>query len=39
MAEAASQGDLFITVTGNKHVIRAEHFEVMKTDDYTLRSL
>jgi len=23
-------GDLFITVTGNKHVIRAEHFEVMK---------
>ena len=30
MAEAASQGDIFITVTGNKHVIRAEHFEVMK---------
>ncbi|MDB9495408.1 adenosylhomocysteinase [Spirulina major CS-329] len=30
MAEAAPQGDLFITVTGNKHVIRAEHFEVMK---------
>lgn len=30
MAEAATQGDLFITVTGNKHVIRAEHFEVMK---------
>jgi adenosylhomocysteinase len=30
MAIAASQGDLFITVTGNKHVIRAEHFEVMK---------
>lgn len=30
MAEAASQGDLFITVTGNKHVIRAEHFDVMK---------
>jgi adenosylhomocysteinase len=30
MALAASQGDLFITVTGNKHVIRAEHFEVMK---------
>ncbi|AUT03048.1 adenosylhomocysteinase [Nostoc sp. CENA543] len=30
MAEAASQGDLFITVTGNKHVIRGEHFEVMK---------
>ncbi|MBH8565004.1 adenosylhomocysteinase [Nostoc sp. CENA67] len=30
MIEAAPQGDLFITVTGNKHVIRAEHFEVMK---------
>ncbi len=30
MAEAASIGDLFITVTGNKHVIRAEHFDVMK---------
>jgi adenosylhomocysteinase len=30
MSEAASQGDLFVTVTGNKHVIRAEHFAVMK---------
>ncbi|MEW5860755.1 MAG: adenosylhomocysteinase [Cyanobacteriota bacterium] len=30
MAEAAPVGDLFITVTGNKHVIRAEHFDVMK---------
>jgi adenosylhomocysteinase len=30
MAEAAPQGDLFITVTGNKHVIRGEHFEAMK---------
>jgi adenosylhomocysteinase len=30
MSEAAPQGDIFITVTGNKHVIRAEHFEVMK---------
>lgn len=27
---AAPQGDIFITVTGNKHVIRQEHFEVMK---------
>ncbi|MCU0566000.1 MAG: adenosylhomocysteinase [Oculatellaceae cyanobacterium Prado106] len=27
---AAAQGDVFITVTGNKHVIRKEHFEVMK---------
>lgn len=30
MAEAAPVADLFITVTGNKHVIRKEHFEVMK---------
>lgn len=30
MAQAAPQGDIFITVTGNKHVIRGEHFEVMK---------
>ncbi|HEY9604158.1 MAG TPA: adenosylhomocysteinase [Allocoleopsis sp.] len=30
MAQAAPQGDLFITVTGNKHVIRAEHFDAMK---------
>lgn len=30
MSDAASQGDLFVTVTGNKHVIRPEHFEVMK---------
>ncbi len=28
--EAATQGDIFITVTGNKHVFRAEHFELMK---------
>ncbi len=30
MAEAAAKGDIFITVTGNKHVIRGEHFDVMK---------
>ncbi|MBD2361223.1 adenosylhomocysteinase [Anabaena sp. UHCC 0399] len=30
MAEAASIGDIFITVTGNKHVVRGEHFDVMK---------
>ncbi|MDJ0573978.1 MAG: adenosylhomocysteinase [Xenococcaceae cyanobacterium MO_234.B1] len=30
MIEAAPQGDLFVTVTGNKHVIRPEHFSVMK---------
>ncbi|MFZ4675154.1 MAG: adenosylhomocysteinase [Nodosilinea sp.] len=30
MAQAAIVGDLFITVTGNKHVIRREHFEAMK---------
>ena len=28
--EAASQGDLFITVTGNKHVLGSGHFELMK---------
>ena len=30
MAEAARLGDFFVTVTGNKNVIRREHFEVMK---------
>jgi len=30
MAQAAPLGDLFITVTGNKHVIRSEHFDAMK---------
>jgi len=30
MAEAAPRGDLFITVTGNKSVIRKEHFAAMK---------
>jgi adenosylhomocysteinase len=28
--DAATQGDIFITVTGDKHVLRGEHFEVMK---------
>ena len=30
IAEAAQIGDLFITVTGNIHVIRGEHFAAMK---------
>jgi adenosylhomocysteinase len=30
IAEAATLGDIFITVTGNIHVIRREHFQVMK---------
>jgi adenosylhomocysteinase len=30
MIDATPYGDIFITVTGNKHVIRPEHFEVMK---------
>ncbi|SDW87253.1 adenosylhomocysteinase [Paenibacillus sp. CF384] len=30
MIEAAKLGDFFVTVTGNKDVIRGEHFEVMK---------
>ena len=29
-SEAATQGDIFITVTGNKHVLRPEHFAIMK---------
>ncbi|HVN81885.1 MAG TPA: adenosylhomocysteinase [Terriglobia bacterium] len=30
MLEASRVGDVFVTVTGNKKVIRKEHFEVMK---------
>ncbi len=30
MAEAASLGDIFVTVTGNRHVIDAPHFGLMK---------
>jgi adenosylhomocysteinase len=30
MVEAARKGDIFITVTGNKYVIAAEHFPLMK---------
>jgi adenosylhomocysteinase len=30
MAKAAREGDVFITVTGNKGVLRAEHFKTMK---------
>jgi adenosylhomocysteinase len=30
MSEAASVGDLFVTLTGNKHVIRPEHVRKMK---------
>jgi adenosylhomocysteinase len=30
MAQAAAVGDVFVTVTGNTSVIRAEHFERMK---------
>ena len=30
MAEAAKVGDLFITVTGNKHIIGKDHFPLMK---------
>jgi len=31
MADAVKEGDVFITVTGNKNVIRREHFEIMKS--------
>ena len=30
MSEAAKQGDIFVTVTGNKKIIRPEHFKAMK---------
>jgi len=30
MAEAAPRGDLFVTLTGNKSVLRREHFAAMK---------
>jgi adenosylhomocysteinase len=30
MMEAAKEGDIFVTVTGNKNVIRKEHIELMK---------
>ena len=30
LAEAARIGDLFVTLTGNLHVIREEHFQLMK---------
>jgi adenosylhomocysteinase len=30
MRQAAAQGDIFITVTGNKHIINADHFPLMK---------
>ena len=30
MSQAAAMGEVFITVTGNKHVLRAEHFRKMK---------
>ncbi|MFL5328085.1 MAG: adenosylhomocysteinase [Gemmataceae bacterium] len=30
MEQAAKIGDVFVTVTGNKHVIRKEHFAAMK---------
>ncbi len=30
MSDAASEGNVFITVTGNKHVLRAEHLDRMR---------
>ena len=30
MEQAAKIGDVFVTLTGNKHVLRREHFEAMK---------
>ena len=30
LAEATGIGDLFVTLTGNLHVLREEHFQLMK---------
>lgn len=30
MADAASEGDIFVTATGNKDILTGEHFKVMK---------
>ncbi len=30
IAEAAKLGDVFVTATGDKHILRGEHFELMK---------
>jgi adenosylhomocysteinase len=30
IAKAAEVGDVFVTVTGDRHIIRGEHFEVMR---------
>ncbi len=38
MAEAAPVGDVFITVTGDIHVIRKEHFEAMRDGSYVCNS-
>ncbi|MBW2985075.1 adenosylhomocysteinase [Candidatus Woesearchaeota archaeon] len=32
MKDAAKIGDIFITVTGNKHIIKTEHMKVMKNN-------
>ena len=32
MEQAAPLGDIFVTATGNLHVIKAEHFEMMKDE-------
>lgn len=38
MAEAAKVGDLFITVTGNKHIVGREHFGLMKDGAFVCNS-
>src|SRR5688500_19588213 len=30
MGEAAREGDIFVTVTGNRDVLRSEHFNILK---------
>src|SRR5438876_70348 len=38
IADAAKIGDLFITVTGNKHIIAKQHFEAMKEGAFVCNS-
>ncbi len=38
MADAARVGDVFVTVTGDKHVIRAEHIRLMKDGAFIANS-
>ena len=38
MSEAAEQGDIFVTLTGNKSILRAEHFLKMNDGEFLANS-